>query len=35
MEILQELDDICRTNNWILPTYHLSQSEGKAIKPRL
>ncbi|QCD88448.1 hypothetical protein DEO72_LG3g2996 [Vigna unguiculata] len=24
----QELDDICRTNNWILPTYHLSQSEG-------
>ncbi|BAT90827.1 hypothetical protein VIGAN_06211600 [Vigna angularis var. angularis] len=24
----QELDDICRTNNWVLPTYHLSQSEG-------
>ncbi|KAL9296512.1 hypothetical protein ACSQ67_022408 [Phaseolus vulgaris] len=24
----QELDDICRANNWVLPIYHLSQSEG-------
>ncbi|KAK7262576.1 hypothetical protein RJT34_30150 [Clitoria ternatea] len=22
----QELDDICHENNWVLPTYHLSQS---------
>ncbi|XP_050884095.1 uncharacterized protein LOC127087266 isoform X3 [Lathyrus oleraceus] len=25
----QELDDICHVNNWILPTYKLSQSDGK------
>ncbi|TKY67451.1 hypothetical protein E2542_SST10345 [Spatholobus suberectus] len=24
----QELDDVCRANNWVLPTYHLSHSDG-------
>ncbi|KAL2328852.1 hypothetical protein Fmac_022279 [Flemingia macrophylla] len=24
----QELDDVCRANKWVLPTYHLSHSDG-------
>lgn len=29
--MLQELDGVCHENNWVLPTYHLSQSDGKTI----
>lgn len=28
---MQELDDICHINNWILPSYKLSQSDGKTL----
>lgn len=29
--ILQDLDGICHENNWVLPTYHISQPNGKTV----
>ena len=30
--LLQKLDDICLENNWVLPSFHVSLSDGKGLR---